>query len=129
MTLDERYGRTRTSTRRNRVIAIGVAIVIIVVFGAWALWAGPLASGSGIEEEDSGYVVESDSLVDVRYQLTTTPDTAVSCAVQALDLNFGIVGWKIVNIPPSTDRIRVLHTEVRTSQRAVSGLIYRCWPA
>jgi hypothetical protein len=129
VTLDERYGRTRTSSRRNRVIAIAVGAIIVLVFGAWVLWAGPLASGSSIEVEDSGNVVESASLVQVRYQLTTPPDTAVKCAVQALDLDFGIVGWRIVDVPPSTDRTRVLHTEVRTSQRAVSGLIYRCWPA
>jgi Domain of unknown function (DUF4307) len=129
VTLDERYGRTRTSKRRNRVIAIGVAAAIVLVFGAWALWGGPLASGSNIEVEDSGNVVESDSLVSVRYQLTTAPDTAVRCAVQALDLDFGIVGWKIVSIPASNERVRILHSEVRTTQRAVSGLIYRCWPA
>lgn len=129
MTLDARYGRTRSRARRNRFIAIGVGIVIVVVFGAWALWGGPFASGSGIEEEDSGYVVESDSLVQVRYQLTTTADTAVKCAVQALDLDFGIVGWRIIEVPPSSERTRVLRSEVRTSQRAVSGLIYRCWPA
>ncbi|CAN5314066.1 hypothetical protein BH11ACT2_BH11ACT2_20910 [soil metagenome] len=129
MTLDERYGRTRGSARRNRVIAIAVGAIIVLVFGAWALWAGPLASGSDIEVEDSGNVVESDSLVQVRYQLTTPADTAVKCAVQALDLSFGIVGWKIVSVPASSERTRVLHSEVRTSQRAVSGLIYRCWPA
>jgi Domain of unknown function (DUF4307) len=129
VTLDERYGRTRTRIRRNRVIALAVGLVILAVFTAWVLWAGPLASGANIEEEDSGYVVTSDSLVQVRYQLSTAPNTPVKCAVQALDINFGIVGWRIVDVPASSESTRVLRTEVHTSQRAVSGLIYRCWQA
>jgi Domain of unknown function (DUF4307) len=129
VTLDERYGRTRTRTRRNRVIAIAVGLVIVVVFTAWALWAGPLASGANIDEEDSGYVVQSDSLVQVRFQLSTAPNTPVKCAVQALDISFGIVGWRVISIPASSESTRVLRTEVHTSQRAVSGLIYRCWQA
>jgi hypothetical protein len=129
VTLDERYGRTRTRTRRNRVIALAVGAVIVAVFTAWVLWAGPLASGANIDEEDSGYVVTSDSLVTVKFQLSTSTNTPVKCAVQALDINFGIVGWRIIDIPASSEGTRVLHTEVHTSQRAVSGLIYRCWQA
>jgi hypothetical protein len=37
------------------------------------------------------------------------------------------VGWKVVRLEPSEQRTRHLTEVVRTSEPAVTGLIYRCW--
>jgi hypothetical protein len=49
--------------------------------------------------------------------------------VQALDSRYGVVGWKIVDVPPSDQRTRLLTERLRTTNRAETGLIYRCWLA
>ena len=51
----------------------------------------------------------------------------MSCALQALNAEFAIVGWKIVELPGGTERTRAFVENVRVTEPAVTGLIYRCW--
>jgi hypothetical protein len=127
--LDERYGRTPALSRRRRTIAIVVAGAFALVFGAWLLWAGLLGDGAAIEFRDVGHEIVDDSLVTVSWQVTVEPNTPVGCAVEALNESFSVVGWKVLDIPASAERTRTFTEEVRTSELAVSGLIYRCWLA
>jgi hypothetical protein len=125
--LDARYGRTPASARSKRWIAIGVGSAFVAVVGAWVVWAGLLGGTSDMEVVDTGHSVIDDSLVQVRYQLTVEPGETVSCAAQALNSTFGIVGWKVVDVPASDRRTRTLGVDVRTTELSVTGLIYRCW--
>ena len=126
--LNARYGRTVNRRRRNLVIAIGFGGAILIVFAAWAIWGGLFVPGATIDTEPVGNVAVSSNQMEVKWQISEAPGTHAKCAVQALDANFGIVGWKIVTIPPSTEGTRNYSTIVRTAQPAVSGLIYLCWP-
>ena len=126
--LNARYGRTVNRRRRNIIIAIGFGGAIVVVFAAWTIWAGLFVPTASIDTEPIGNVRVSSNQMQVTWQLSEAPGTHAKCAVQALDENFGIVGWKIITIPPSTSDTRNLSTVVRTAQPAVSGLIYLCWP-
>jgi hypothetical protein len=47
--------------------------------------------------------------------------------LQALNEQFAIVGWKIVELPPGGDRTRAFVENIRVTEPAVTGLIYRCW--
>jgi hypothetical protein len=127
--LDERYGRTRGSASRTRLIAIVVGAAFAVVLVAWVVWGGLLAPDAELNVEDTGHVVVDETTVDVRFQLTVEPGTATRCAVQALNAGFSIVGWKIVDVPASDERIRALVETVHTTELGVTGLIYRCWLA
>ena len=127
--LDARYGRTRRFTRRQRVIGIIAVGAFAIVFAAWLVWAGLLGDAASIETRDNGYTISSDSLVSVQFQVTADADTRLSCAVQALNESFAIVGWRIVHLPASAERTRSFTEDVRTSEQAVTGLIYRCWLA
>jgi hypothetical protein len=51
----------------------------------------------------------------------------VSCAVQALNASYGIVGWTVVDLPPAEVRTRVFNQPLHTSEQAVTGLLYECW--
>jgi len=126
--LDERYGRSPRTRVRSRVLVIGAAIVFVVVFAVWVVWAGLDGTASAIEVRDTGYVL-TDSTATVRFELSMDPGTAATCAVQALDDGFEIIGWKIVDIPASTERTRGFVETVRTLIRPNTGLIYRCWLA
>jgi hypothetical protein len=63
----------------------------------------------------------------VRYEVTADAGAAVSCALHALNGTFAIVGWKVVELPPSEQGTRQFRETLRTSEPAVTGLIYRCW--
>lgn len=125
--LDSRYGRTRQSTKRTRIIGWSAAGAFAVVFAAWLIWAGVLAPAGQLDSRDVGHQIVDDTLVDVSYEVTVDPGTEVSCAIQAMNSSFSVVGWKIVDLPSSDSRTRVLTDSVRTSELAATGLIYRCW--
>ncbi len=125
--LDARYGRTPTRSRRTSAIAVITAGAFAVVFAAWLVWGGLLGAPAQLQAVDVGHSIVSDSEVDVRWELTVDPGSDVSCAVQALDSSFGIVGWKVVEVPADDRRTRTLTETVRTVEPPVTGLIYRCW--
>jgi len=125
--LDARYGRSPQTARRNRVIGLVTAGAFAMVFAAWLLWAGLLQTPAQLEVRDTGFLIRDDSAISVRWEVSTDPGNEVTCAVQALNSSFGIVGWRIVVIPQSDQRTRVLTETLRTSELAVTGLIYRCW--
>ncbi len=127
--LDERYGRTKRSTRRFRAIGIVTGAVAALVLIGWLVWAGLDGSSATLEARDTGHTVVNDSTVSISWSLTVEPGTTTRCAVEALNQSFGIVGWKVIDVPASTARTRVLTESVRTTELAVTGLIYRCWPA
>lgn len=126
--LNARYGRTTGRRRRNLLFAIGFGGAILIVFAAWAIWGGLFVPGATIDTEDVGNVRVSSNQILVKWEISEAPGTKAKCAVQALDANFGIVGWKILKVPASTEQSRTLSTIVRTAQPAVSGLLYLCWP-
>lgn len=125
--LDARYGRSPNRRRRRGVIAIVTAASFVVVFAAWVVFAAFDGTGSKLETSDLGYVVTDARDIDVRYSVSVEPGTAVSCAVQAQNTTFAIVGWKVVHLPAATQRSTTYTTSLKTSERAVTGLIYRCW--
>ena len=127
--LNARYGRTPRRRRRNLIFAVALGGVIVVVFAAWAIWVGLFQPTAAVEYVDVGNVAVSSNQIQVRWEVSVNTGTATECAIQALDQNFGIVGWKIVSLPASATRSRTFTSVVRTAQPAVSGNIYRCWLA
>ena len=125
--LDERYGRTPRAARRTRWLVLTVALAFVAVFVAWVVWGGLLEAPAQFEARDSAHEIISDSEVRVQWEFNVPPGTPAKCAVQALNSTFGIVGWKVVDVPPSEQRTRVFSENVLTTELAVTGLIYQCW--
>lgn len=122
-----RYGRTESSRRRGKLVALLGGISVAVVITAWVWWAGLLQPSAQFQTRDLGYVVVNERTIDVRFDVTAPPGTELGCAVQALNASYGIVGWKVIDLPASTDRTRVFVERLRTSEPPVTGLLYRCW--
>jgi Domain of unknown function (DUF4307) len=125
--LNARYGRTTSRRRRNLVFAIVFGGAILVVFAAWAIWVGLFQPTASITFDSTGQSRVSSKELKVNWQVSVNPGTVTECAIQALDKNFGIVGWKIVMLPASALSSRQVSTVVRTAQPAVSGNAYQCW--
>ena len=68
-----------------------------------------------------------DCQVSVMFDLTVTEGHEAACAIQALNPDFAIVGWKVFVYPPSTERIRQITETITTSEFATTGLVYSCW--
>ena len=125
--LNERYGRTARSAKTNRTLGVLAGIGFAVVLGAWLWWGGVLETPSQLQYRDVAHTIVDDTEVSVTYEITAAPGTDVSCAVHALNASYGIVGWRIVDIPAGDRWTRVFDTTLRTSDPAVTGLLYECW--
>ena len=125
--IEARYGRSPVRRRRTRLIAFVAGAGVLAVVIAWVVWAGLLGPDASLGSRDLGYSVTGDDAIEVRYEVTADAGASVSCALQALNSTFAIVGWKVVAIPPSDQGTRQFRETLRTSEPAVTGLIYRCW--
>ena len=125
--LDERYGRTPGSRLRDRRVLWVVAGTFALVLTAWVVWAGLDGAGPAIEARDTRHQIIDDNSISVTFEVSLPTDTTASCAVQALNESFTVVGWKVIDLPPSSDYTRSFTEVVHTTELSNTGLIYRCW--
>lgn len=127
--VDNRYGRTKTSRKRDRLLlALGAAGISVVVV-SWVIWAGLDGSNPQIEATNLSHeIVENERAVDVTWRLSLPPGLESACIVEALNEDFTVVGWKVVEIPASEQHLRTFTERVRVAQPPNTGLIYECWP-
>ena len=103
-----------------------VGTVGILLGVAMAVWLG-LASTLGKPSwTDMGYRVIDDRTVDVTYQISRPNGRNVTCVIRALDKGFATVGLVEVHIPGSGASTVERTTRVRTTTRAVTGLVRSC---
>jgi hypothetical protein len=126
--LDARYGRTRPNRTRDRLLLIAGAVAVAIVLVAWVVWAGLDGSKPSVEATDTGHVLMNDErAVEVSWTLSVPPGNETACIVQALDDDFTVVGWKVVEIAASDRHLREFTETVRVAQEANTGLISQCW--
>ncbi len=99
----------------------------VAVFTAWVFWAGWDGDQANLEATDTAYTIHDAHHVEITFTVNTTTSTPVTCAIQALNQSFAIVGWRIVSYPASDTRVTT-HTEmIRTTEQSNTGLISSCW--
>ncbi len=123
--LDERYGRGRAG-RRRRVGWIVFGVIAAALVGALA-WTTVSTAASAVDADDLAFTLVDEHTARVSFQVTGHADSEVACAVEALDEDFGIVGWKVVVYPPSGEQIRAYEVTVPTVAAATTGLVNSCW--
>ena len=125
-----RYGRTRANRTRDRLLLIGASAFAAIVLVAWVVWAGLDGQKPQIEVTDTGHrLINDERAVEVSWNLSVPPGNDTACIVQALNEDFTVVGWKVIEVPASTLHIRSFTETVRVAQEANTGLIYHCWLA
>ncbi|HWV49509.1 MAG TPA: DUF4307 domain-containing protein [Microbacterium sp.] len=122
--LDARYGRTR---RRRLPWIIGIALAALVV--GYLGWSNLTQSMNAVDSDDLGFEVTDQYSVEVRFQVSGVAGKDIACAIEALDEEFGVVGWKVVEIPASDEHSRAFSEQVRTVAEATTGLVNSCWVA
>ena len=126
-TIQSRYGRTPTRKRRDRRMLWGLGGFFVLVLGAWVLWTGLDGASTQIEARDIGHTIIDEHSVSVTFEVSLPVNRTASCAVQALNESYSVVGWKIVDLPPSTLYNRSFTEILRTTDLSNTGLIYQCW--
>ncbi|GAB3613932.1 DUF4307 domain-containing protein [Humibacter ginsengisoli] len=123
-----RYGRTARTRRRDRWLLVALGVFIVVVVACWTVWAGlDQVRGSGITVDTGANQVLDDQHVKVSYTVSSDAGASVACAIEAQDVDFTVTGWKIVQLPRSSQTTRSFTTTVRTMQPSVSGSVDSCW--
>jgi hypothetical protein len=122
--LDERYGR---AGRRRLPWIIGGAVAVLAV-GAFG-WMTVANEMNAVSADDVGFTLNDEHSVDIRFQYTAPRGADVVCVVQALDEEFGIVGWKVLEIPATQDHTSALDVRIPTVAAATTGLVKSCWVA
>ncbi len=125
--LDARYGRTPRRRRRRTLFGVTAALAFAAVLGAWVVWGGLDGNASVLRAQDIGYQKIGEDQVRVRWQLSVDPGTPTRCALKALDDRYEVVGWKVVDVPPSDVRTRGFAETLRVVSPANTGLISECW--
>lgn len=122
--LDERYGRT-SRRRLPWVIGITIAAVAVIAFG----WMTVASEMNAVDADDLGFTVADEHSVDLRFQFTAPRGADVVCTVEALDPEFGVVGWKVVEISGTEQHTRAVDVRIPTVAEATTGLVKGCWVA
>lgn len=122
--LDERYGRTRKG-RMPWIVAITVGVLAVGAFG----WMTVASQMNAVDSDDLGFDLVDEHSVNVRFQVTGVQGKDVVCIVEALDEEFGVVGWKLVDVPAGESHAQAVAATIPTVSAATTGLVNACWVA
>ena len=111
--------------RRRRAWTVTGAVVVVVaaaLIGWWTL----RNESQRITATTISYKIESDTSVLVGFDVSRPPGLAVTCTVRALDGHFTVVGTADIVVPPEGEQVVHLQKAVRTTSRAVTGVVQDC---
>ena len=114
---------TNGRPRRTWGIVGGVVGLLAAVAVGWWTFRN---ESERITATTTAYVIESDTSVTVSFDVSRPPGLAVTCTVRALDGRFTVVGSTDVAVPAEGDRVVSLRKAVRTTSRAVTGVVQDC---
>ena len=93
---------------------------------AMAVWFGLASTVGRPSWTVVGYRVIDDRAVDVTYLVNRPAGRDVTCLIRAMDQSFATVGLLEVHIPASDASSVRRTTRVRTTTRAVTGVVKSC---
>lgn len=125
--LDDRYGRTASPVKKR--LAWGAVGVIALAFFGYLGWTTVASNMNAVSVDDLGYATVDEHTTTVTFQFTAPAGRDVVCAIEALDEEFGAVGYSLVKYPAGEHHAQK-HTEtVRTVAEATTGFVSGCWVA
>jgi hypothetical protein len=114
-----RYGQSADNTKTIWFLAI-TGLVAIVAFAAWVA-----LSQERLSFTDVGFSVKDQWHTEVVFDVNKTSGETVFCNVQALNQQYGIVGWREIQVPVESSAVRIT-TTINTTEEAVTALVHGC---
>jgi hypothetical protein len=103
-----------------------VATIGILLGCTMAVWWGLASTVGKPSWTVLGYHVIDDRAVDVTYLVSRPTGRDVTCVIRAMNRSFGTVGLVEVHVPGSDTSSVKRTTRVRTTTRAVTGVVKSC---
>lgn len=127
--LMDRYGTRsqRSEKKPERWIWMVVGIFVIAVVAFWATTTVGPVSSSAIRADTVRFSIVDSANVSFDYRITAPAGTEVTCAIEIRDEQQAVVGWDIVDVPPSEEPSQVLNVQVRTTKAGTTALVKECW--
>lgn len=123
----ESAGRDRRPWSRVGVIVTAVLTVATIAF--WGLTQWQQGASATVSTSVVNFRIPDDGTIEADVRYTVYPGTAMSCALEATNDMHLVVGWTVVDLPPSDTSTRIVTSEVRTTQRAATIVVKSCWVA
>lgn len=114
-----RYGQSTDNRRTVWVLAIP-GLIAIVAFAAWVAF-----SQERLSFTDVGFSVKDQWHTEVTFDVVKNSGETVFCNVQALNQQYGVVGWREVQVPTESSTVRIT-TTINTTEEAVTALVHGC---
>ena len=122
--LDERYGRRRSPIGRW----IGrIAIALVAVAALAFLWQTVSTSAQSVTADTTSFVVVDEHTVELNVQMSAPAGAAVACALEAQDVEHGVVGWRVVEFAASDAHTQAFQERIPTVAAATTGFVNSCW--
>lgn len=106
-----------------------VGTLAVLAMTATAVWFGVAGSAGKVHWTNTGFALQGDTSVDVRFDLQRDPDRTVVCELQALDVSHARVGTTEVTVGPSAQSPSRHIESVQTTAAATTGYVDSCWYA
>jgi hypothetical protein len=120
--LATRYGKQAKLSKVSWrwISAIGITLMAIGVLFA------SIANYNPVQSQDIGFSVKDPTQVILDFELTKPIDAVAVCSVEALNEQFGQVGYKVIEIgPQETGKVR-LSVSINTTELATTALVDEC---
>jgi len=95
--------------------SLGVAVLLFQRYGS-----------PDVQSGTRGYVVASDTLVTVEFEVAKDPAATALCTVRARDRTGAEAGVALVRVGPAADRRVVVVHPLQTTSRATTGEVAGC---
>ena len=125
--LDDRYGLTRT--RSGRIVRWSVVGAVALALIGWLVYTSLSNSLGAVTANGVSFTINDEHSIDVGFQVTGPTGKPYACVVEAQDSEYGVVGWKVVELPASDAQTRAFTEKVPTLGLATTGFVNSCWVA
>lgn len=121
-----RYGRVPDARRRAAGRVVAVALLVVALAGA--VWIGVRPGTMTVRWNDVGYSVRGPDRVDVTFEVIKDAGVTARCTVTALSAAYAEVGVVTVTVGPADSGVVRRTVPVATQELAVTGVVDRCDP-
>jgi hypothetical protein len=124
--LANRYGKSPTKTRKQRVFWVSVGAALLVTFFAWS-FAVNFAAPAKLSATMQSFSVINEAQTQVTINVANPTNQDGYCTVNVLDSGFGVVGYKTLQVAGSLGGSPTIKAAINTTNLGVSATIDRCW--